>query len=409
MLRPQPLGIFPLPANFLLLPESAKDTNYLDDLMIGISDGECPDEIAFYKFAIDGDIAQSISHLPPDKTPENKFNDFILDSSPDKYSRLKEELTGIYEKLLDVSAYALNYISEPPNYDDLDGEIRGIVLLTNASYNIEQRKIETAIKQLEEAVEVVRNISPMFYGQLLISLAETQHQFQGADANVIQTYNNALAVLKDSKLESVKASVYMNLGTCYQEISAGRRGALLEAVRCYQEALKFYTKEESPEEFAFAQNNLALAYLSMPLVEAGDQLRVAIAIQALRESLKIYKKETHGELWASTQLNLANALQYAPSSHIEENLQEAVNLYEEILSVRQPTQNPVGYARLLANQGNALAHLGIFDHAVPKLTEARTIFSQINDAESADSIGEILAEIEQQLSQGEKQTSAAQT
>lgn len=393
MLRPQPIGIFSLPANFLLLPEVAKSTNFLDDLMVGISTGECPVNLSFYKFAIDGEIEKALANLPKDESHEMRFNDFILDSSIEKYQKLKQELTGIYEKLLDVAAYSLNYISEPPNFENLDGEIRAIVLLTNASYNIEQGKVETAVELLKEAVEVAKTVSPMFYGQLLISLVETQHQFFGADANVIQTYTSALNTLKDSELESVKASINMNLGTCYQEISSGRRGALLEAVRCYQEALKFYTKEEFPEEFAFAQNNLALAYLSMPLVEAGDQLRVAIAIQALRESLKIYQKETHGELWASTQLNLANALQYAPSSHVEENLQEAVNLYEEILSVRQPTQNPVGYARLLANQGNALAHLGIFEHAVPKLTEAKNIFTQIEDTESANSINEILEEI----------------
>lgn len=407
MLRPQPIGIFPLPANFLLLPEEAKNTNFLDDLMVGISNGECPPELLFYKFAIDGEIEKSLANLPKDDSPETKFNDFILNSSQEKHLQLKQEFTGNHERLLDVAAYALNYISEPPSFENLDGEIRAIVLLTNASYNIEQGKIEIAVDLLQEALEYAKPVSPMFYGQLLISLAETQHQFFGADANVIQTYTNALNVLKDSELEAVKASIYMNLGICYQEISEGRRGALLEAVRCYQEALKFYTKEEFPEEFAFAQNNLALAYLSMPLVEAGDQLRVAIAIQALRECLKVYQRETHGELWASTQLNLANALQYAPTSHIEENLQEAVNIYEEILSVRKATENPVGYARLLANQGNALAHLGIFEHAVPKLTEAKAIFSQVEDIESANSIGEILGEIEQQLSQNDKQISAA--
>ena len=110
--------------------------------------------------------------------------------------------------------------------------------------------------------------------------------------------------------------------------------------------------------------------------------------------MKVYQKDTHPELWASTQLNLANALQYAPTSHVEENLQEAVNLYEEILTVRRPTENPVGYARLLANQGNALAHLGIFEHAIPKLTEAQNVFSQIGETDSAQSIMEVLNEIE---------------
>ena len=389
MLRPQPIGIFPMPANFLLLPESWQDSADYQNLLNGI----LPKEDLFYKFALEGEIEKALAELI-DGSFGTKFNRFILNSSPELYLQLKQELTDEYAKLLDVAAFTLNYISEPPTTENLEGEMLAFVLMANATHKIEQGEIETAISLLKEASETAKPISTMLYGQILTSLAETQHQFFGANANVVQTYKNAIEVLKKSELELTKASLQMNLGICYQEISTGNRGALLEAVKCYQEALKFFTRENFPEEFAFAQNNLALAYLSMPMTEASDQLRVAIAIQALREALKVYKKETHSELWASTQLNLANALQYAPTSHPEENLQEAVNLYEEILSVRQPTQNPVGYARLLANQGNALAHLGIFNHAIPKLNEAMNIFNQIEDTGSADSIKEILDEIE---------------
>ena len=389
MLRPQPIGIFPMPANFLLLPENWRDSaNYQNSLQ-----GIFPKEDSFFKLAIDGEIEKALTELTDD-SPETKFNRFILNTSPELYQQLKDELTGDYKKLLDVAAFTLNYIPEPPNVENLDGELLAFVLMVHASHKIELNEVENAIELLQRAAETAKSVSPILYAQILTSLAEIQHQFVGANANVVQTYKTALDTLKKSELESNKASLNMNLGICYQEMSSGNRGALLEAVKCYQEALKFFTRQQFPEEFAFAQNNLALAYLSIPTIEASDQLRVAIAIQALREALKVYQRETHPELWASTQLNLANALQYAPTSHIEENLQEAVNLYEEILSVRRPTENPVGYARLLANQGNALAHLGINAHAIPKLTEARNIFNQIGEVESAEAINEVLNEIE---------------
>ena len=390
MLRPQPIGIFSLPANYLLLTETWANSRTYKNLLNGI----LPTEDSFYKFVIEGNFGKALIALEDDDSPEMKFNRFVLNSSPEVYQQLKQEFTGEYRLILEVVAYTLNYIPEPPNTENSDGELLAFILLSQASHKIELSEIEAAIDLLQAASEAAKIVSPMFYGQILTSLAETQHQFFGAAPNVIQTYKNALDILKKSELEFVKASINMNLGICYQEMSKGSRGALLEAVKCYQESLKYFTKEKSPEEFAFAQNNLALAYLSMPMIEASDQLRVAIAIQALRETLRVYQKETHGELLASTQLNLANALQYAPSSHIEENLKEAVNLYEEILSVRQPTENPVGYARLLANQGNALAHLGIFEHAIPKLNEAMNIFNQIEDLDSANSIKEILDEIE---------------
>lgn len=389
MLRPQPIGIFPMPANFLLLPESWQESADYQNTLQGIF----PKEDSFFKFSIEGAIEKALAELTDD-LPETKFNRFILNTSPELYNQVKEELTDDYRKLLDVAAFTLNYIPEPPSVENLDGELLAFVLMVQASHKIELQDVENAIELLQEAAETAKSVSPMLYAQILTSLAEIQHQFFGANANVVQTYKTALDTLKKSELESNKASLNMNLGICYQEMSGGNRGALLEAVKCYQEALKFFTREQFPEEFAFAQNNLALAYLSIPTIEASDQLRVAIAIQALREALKVYQRETHPELWASTQLNLANALQYAPTSHVEENLQEAVNLYEEILNVRQPTQNPVGYARLLANQGNALAHLGIFEHAIPKLTEARNVFNQIGETDSAQSITEVLNEIE---------------
>jgi tetratricopeptide (TPR) repeat protein len=389
MLRPQPIGIFPMPANFLLLPESWQDSADYQNTLQGIF----PKEDSFFKFAIDGEQEKALAELTDD-LPETKFNRFILNTSPENYNQLKEELTGDYRKLLDVAAFTLNYIPEPPTVENLDCELLAFVLMVQASHKIELGEIESAINLLVKASETAKSVSPILYGQVLTSLAEIKHQFLGANVEVIQTYKLALDTLKKSELESNKASLNMNLGICYQEMSGGNRGALLEAVKCYQEALKFFTREQFPEEFAFAQNNLALAYLSIPTIEASDQLRVAIAIQALREALKVYQRETHPELWASTQLNLANALQYAPTSHVQENLEESVRIYEEILEVRRPTENPIGYARLLANQGNALAHLGIFEHALPKLNEAMNIFNQIGDTDSANSIKEILDEIE---------------
>lgn len=167
----------------------------------------------------------------------------------------------------------------------------------------------------------------------------------------------------------------------------------MEAVHCYQEALKTLTRADQPEGYALAHNNLALAYLSMPMVEASDQLRMGIAIQSLREALTVYTRDAHPEQWASTQLNLANALQYVPTSHPEENLIEAVELYEEILTVRSPDDDPLGYARLQANLGNALAHLGIFDHARPMLEAAAERFSTLGAAEAAASVYGVLDEI----------------
>jgi tetratricopeptide (TPR) repeat protein len=189
----------------------------------------------------------------------------------------------------------------------------------------------------------------------------------------------------------------LQLGIALQDLAKGNRAVLLEAVKAYQDALRFgITIEAHPESFALLQNNLALAYLAIPATEAGDQLRMGIAVQSLRESLKVYQKETHPEQWASTQLNLANALQYIPTSHPEENLIQAVEIYDEILNVRQKAFDPVGYARLLANQANALAHLGIFAPAMEKISEAYKLFQWHNEPEMAASAMTLVESISEQ-------------
>ena len=109
----------------------------------------------------------------------------------------------------------------------------------------------------------------------------------------------------------------------------------------------------------------------------------------------MFTPQTHPVAWASTQLNLANALQYLPSVHQESNLDEAVQLYEELLQYRDPQHDPIGYARILANQGNALGHLGVFADARERLQRARELFEAGGDAESVAGVDEILASLDE--------------
>jgi tetratricopeptide (TPR) repeat protein len=134
----------------------------------------------------------------------------------------------------------------------------------------------------------------------------------------------------------------------------------------------------------------------MPMVEASGQLRLGVAAQSLRSALKVYTRESHPQEWASTQLNLANSLVYSPSTHPAENLAEAVELYEAVLEARDRETDPVGRARVLANQGNALAHLGMFDEAKAKLYEARFLFEELGDEESVRTVRGVLDEIARQ-------------
>ena len=94
-----------------------------------------------------------------------------------------------------------------------------------------------------------------------------------------------------------------------------------------------------------------------------------MAVNALARPQRIYTPQTHPAQWTSTQTNSANALQYLPSVHQQENLDEAVQLYEEVLQYRDPQVDPLGRP-IPSNQGNALGHLGVFTDAKERLERA---------------------------------------
>jgi tetratricopeptide (TPR) repeat protein len=390
-----PIGIFPLPAGYLLLPQTEAGAEALTDLLNGNIPAEFPTTWRFYQAALAGDTEAALAALTDDDTPEARYNRVALTGDPAAYETLRGELTGDLALLLDMVAYTLGWIDTPPEPADTTDEVRAMLLSAQAAAALEVGDYATAQETLAAAVESARPVSPLLAAQLLADLAETRAAANMPAALVAQPYREALDLLAGTGLAELRAQYALRLGMLYQEAAQGRRGALLEAARCYQEALRFFTREAHPEPYALAQNNLALAYLAMPMTEASDQLRMAIAVQSLREACAVYTREEYPDRWASAQLNLANALQYLPSGRPEEHLAEAVQIYEDLLQARDQVTDLPGYARLLANQGNALAHLGIFAHARPKLQEAERRFSALGDRDSAAAVRDILADIDQ--------------
>lgn len=79
-----------------------------------------------------------------------------------------------------------------------------------------------------------------------------------------------------------------------------------------------------------------------------------------------------------------------------ENLAEAAELYEAVLAARDRRRDPVGYARALANQGNALAHLGLFEDALARLAEARVLFEEAQEWEATATVRGLINDLSRQ-------------
>ena len=229
-------------------------------------------------------------------------------------------------------------------------------------------------------------------------------------------YAEAIPVLeRDGRPEEV-AEAEMNLGLVLHHLAGSGRAPLTEAIAAYQRSLRTFDRARYPVEFAILQNNLATAFLSIPLTDERAKVREAMAVQCFEEALKVVTLVDHPSEYAMLQNNLGNALQYASSSHAVENNIRAIAAYDEALRVRTRERAPVEYANTISNKANCLWNLPD-DPERPErgnaanlrlardcYSEAREIFAAHGEAEKARIVAEALDQIERdmlaQLSEG---------
>ncbi|MCU0706828.1 MAG: hypothetical protein MUF23_00900 [Pirellula sp.] len=422
--RPQPLGIYPGAASHLVLPclpqkdpTQESEAEALESILCGDCTSFVPREWKFFAYAVFGDrdealrcldeILHASSHATDGCSDGANFslaeivryNRFVLDPSEQAWMNLQCELKQpVLRNMAEIVAYSYGLSDTLPELSSWDRELLGWGLAAHAAQQISNEDYTTARRTLAQAVEATRNVSPNLCAILISQSAHIALACQVPSDLVQGELEQAIALASKGHRPSLVGELYMQLGQLLQNQAADNRPTMLSAIRAYQTALQNgITAETSPVRFAELQNNLGLAYLSMPQSEASNQLRTGIAIQSFRHALSSIDRGTHEELWARIQMNHANAFQYAPSSHPEENLVRAVEIYEEVLSVRTRARDPIAYALVILNQANALAHLGIFKPALEKASEAYKLFQWYNHADGAITARELVEKVNQQI------------
>ncbi|MCB0198083.1 MAG: hypothetical protein KDJ65_39440, partial [Anaerolineae bacterium] len=219
--NPQPLGIFPLPAGYLLLPPVEGVADVQSALMQGQIPDNCPESLAFFRLALNGDIDAAYRALAADDSLEAAYNRFVLKSSPEDYATLRRIFKGELRQLLDVAAYTIGYLAMPPRRRDAQGECLALIIMTHATDALERDDGARAIELLTEAADLCRTISPLFAAQIIGTLAQTKYTYYGPDFTLVQLYQEAIKLLQSSSLAETRAEMWLNLGIVYHDLSSG--------------------------------------------------------------------------------------------------------------------------------------------------------------------------------------------
>ncbi len=168
-----------------------------------------------------------------------------------------------------------------------------------------------------------------------------QHHYISDCVTAIVLYESLLSASDEATLEF--ANIQNNLGLAYNSLPGGDRQANLEkAINCYQQALQVYTRDAFPSNWAKVQRDLGVVYRNLPGSDQQENLKKAI--NHYNTALQVYSRDTFPLDWAITQNNLGVAYSDLQFEDREANLKKAIESYELAMQVYSRDAFPVDWA-----------------------------------------------------------------
>ncbi|MEM8961742.1 MAG: hypothetical protein AAGD38_09700, partial [Acidobacteriota bacterium] len=243
------LGIFPLPASLLLVPDAEQvQAEILDGLMLGDSSIDLPGGWRFLTLLLRGEAESALAALAPEADLVSLYNAFVLTADPARFERMSRALdptTGL-QPLVTAVAYVHGLVDDPEDVDPEGVELDraatvlpapaiAVIEMVRATYRLEQGDVEAALSLLTAARDRVADVSPVFAAQLTLQRADLMRAV--APEQAAAELRVTLESSREVRLPGLIADLWLGLGLCLHELGQQRPDRLLEAVRAYQEAL----------------------------------------------------------------------------------------------------------------------------------------------------------------------------
>ena len=286
-------------------------------------------------------------------------------------------------------------------HDDLRAQLTAVALAAVAPLagnEVRGRVLEKGLRGVTEQLSILlkgptidspehRANLHMALGNALSILGERESGTERLK-EAVKAFRDALKVFTPERVPLDWAATQNDLGSALFALGRRESGTarLEEAVNAFRDVLKVLTPERVPHNWAATQNNLGAALFALGQRES-DTARLEEAVNAFRAALKEYTRDRVPLVWAATQNNLGAALSLLGERESgTARLEEAVNAFRAALKVLTRDRVPLWWAATQNNLGAALSLLGRRESGTARLEEAVKAFRAALKERSRDRV-----------------------
>ncbi|WGJ13471.1 tetratricopeptide repeat protein [Methylocapsa sp. D3K7] len=322
--------------------------------------------------AVDDALAELDRREEEQRAASRRSREILLEAGVEQ-DLLRRDPAGVARRIEAIAAMDTTdgHPAWSPKYRErwdaffVEGQDKGVNLSLEVSIAMVRRMLDSARESDQ------RGTALNLLGVALSSLGEREGGTKTLN-KAVDAYREALKEYTRERVPLDWAMIQNNLGNALTRLGERESGTetLNKAVDAYREALKEYTRERVPLDWAMIQNNLGNALSRLGERESGTET-LNKAVEAYREALKEWTRERVPLDWATTQNNLGTALfTLGERESGTETLNKAVEAYREALKERTRERVPLDWATTQNNLGNALWRLGERESGTETLTKA---------------------------------------
>lgn len=246
-----------------------------------------------------------------------------------------------------------------------EGEVEAIIVL--ASLQEDSGKYETALRQLEYALQISKKINDSYLIAKSLQNKGNIEVLQGNFKEAIETYMQALTIAEKISAKKIISDVLNNIGICHLDLQKYD-----QALEFHTRALKIRQNEGWEKEVAASLQNIGNIYFAQQLD--------TIAMKYFQESLELRKK-IGDKSGIATALNSIGAIyvDYEQDDKAKALIKQAVVIRKEIGELNKLPMLYGNLADIESMLGNHVAAISYLDQAleIAKQTKAKRDFRNI--------------------------------